>query len=61
MIGMLSSLASAFRPVVISVTSCTRLALPIATSPQQLEVVDHEQVEALLPLQPPRAGGECES
>ena len=59
MIGTLSSLASALRLVVISVTSCTRFSCDApARALQQLDVVDDQQVEALLPLQPPRARGE---
>jgi hypothetical protein len=57
MIGTLSSLASAFRPVVISVISCTRFWLAFRRrAGHQLHVVDHHDIEAALPLQPARAG-----
>ena len=58
MIGTFSSLASALRPVVISVSSCTRLSLRDLRAGEQLQIVDDEQVEAVLALQPPRARGE---
>ena len=43
-IGTFSSLASAFRPVVISDTSCTRFSLAACAEPvMQLQVVDDER------------------
>ena len=56
--GTLRSLASAFRPVVISVSSCTRLSRLRFRAGQQLQIIDDEHVEAALALQPARARGE---
>ena len=53
-----SSLASAFSPWVISLTSCTRFSAPPVAGGDQLQVVDDDQVEAGGALQPPRAGGQ---
>ena len=51
-----SSLAIAFRPRVISESSCTRFSLRLrADRADQLQIVDDDEAEAVLALQPPRA------
>ena len=51
----------AFRPRVISEISCTRFSGPprAGARPQQLQIVDHDQPEPVLPLQPARAGAQA--
>ena len=52
-IGTSSSFANALRPVVISVISCTRLSDERLPEPEeQLQVVDDQEVQAALALQP---------
>ena len=46
--GTFKSLASALRPVVISVTSCTLRIAPRFRAAEQLQIIDHEDVEAAL-------------
>ena len=57
--GRSSSLASCFSPRLISEISWTRLSFDSLARPrQQLQVIDDDHADALLPLEPPRAGAQ---